>query len=204
MSIRRIAIPKLSPDAIKNSRDNSPLTILVVGSDDSRRNSVCENILSELGQTTADQDPTVDEDSPFVYWDSKSIKILSVREADTSVFKHEIKWVVLMAGVENLELIWKQTKSNKSTPRLKTFITIYNNCTKVPEVLWIKADNDSPNISAKFAWSTYTHTINISDSIEREYANSLRGVKINHLEDSDEEDSVELVIEKQESYCVIL
>jgi hypothetical protein len=194
--------------------------VLVVGEDDERRNALCKTIIKnafpELDYKSSDP-------SPFVFYDGPELRLLSVREVDDNILSKRCGFVVLMedidskdalrvltedfVGYNSLRKIWKATKCEQAVSKFETFKTIFNNCTKDCEVMWIDAKSESPMASKKIFWSTYEYTAPTLVSVKDGNFRCELPEKISHIGEKDEDEEEEKETKEQQlpdGYCIIL
>ena len=185
MVLREISITRFLYDRLR--KDKQPVTILVVGQDDNRRKALCNTILKNVyPEGTSVQEHA----SPFVYYEGPELRLLAVREVDDNVLSKKCGYVVLMEDVTELRKIWESTHCKEAVAKFETFKTIFNNCAKDCEVLWIDARTDTPVPSKKMFWSAYTYVEDIEDEVTRGVLFNLPE-KISHLNEKDDDDEID-------------
>jgi len=146
-----------------------PVSILVIGKNDEKRKTVCANIVKGIEPSW---DMTFTKTSPFTFFESEKLKILSVRQIDDETILKKVKYVVLMDEIENeqkqLELIWEATGCKQAVSKYKSFEIIYKNCASLTDVFWIDVKTDTTVIHKKMYYSTYNPKIVAKERLANE------------------------------------
>jgi len=181
ISIQRFLYDRLSVDV----SPSKPITILVVGRNDEKRNALCHTIITNIIKTgptqTSQQTP-----SPFVFYDSAQLRLLAVREIDDNILSKKCAHIVLMEDATDLQKIWEASNCKLAVTRYETFLTIFHNCAKGLEVLWIDCKSDSPLVSKKLYWSNFVYTEPpVSNSFKVGDVTYDLPEKISHIDETD-------------------
>ena len=185
MVLREISITRFLYDRLRKGKQ--PVTILVVGQNDDRRKALCNTILKNVyPEGTSVQEHS----SPFVYYEGPELRLLAVREVGDNVLSKKCGYVVLMEDATELRKIWEATDCKEAVAKFETFKTIFHNCAKDCEVLWIDARTDSPVPSKKMFWSAYTFVEDIEDEVTRGVLFNLPE-KISHLNEKDDDEDLD-------------
>jgi len=155
MVLREISIQRFQYDHL--TEQTKPITILVVGKNDSKRNALCQTIIKNICKNEASANEQRNP-SPFVFYDSAELRLLAVREVDDNVLSKKCSFMVLMDDVTDHEKIWEASGCKLAISKFDTFMTIFHNCATGLEVLWIDVKSDSPLPSKKLFWSQFTYT----------------------------------------------
>jgi uncharacterized protein (DUF302 family) len=181
-----------------------PITVLVVGKNDAKRNALCHTIIKNMGDSELEQKTP----SPFVFYDSDRLRLLAVRDVDENVLSKKCGYVVLMEDATQLEKIWKYTGCDQAVSKFDTFMTIFNNCAKDLEVMWIDAKSDTSVASKKIYWSAYSYDEPTRVQLTAGEKTYILPEKISHLNDSDDEEDENIAKtgdkRLEDGYCTIL
>jgi hypothetical protein len=209
MVLREISIQRFLYDRLNEQA--KPITILVVGKNDAKRNALCQTIMKNIcknDQTIEQRNP-----SPFVFYDSTELRLLAVREVDDNVLSKKCGYIVLMEDTSDLQKIWEATNCKQAISKFETFMTIFHNCAKDLEVLWIDAKSDSSLPSKKLFWSNFQYTeAPQSGSIKAGDVVYYLPEKISHINEVDDNDAIHIELPmvpgsmdpSHEAYCTIL
>lgn len=183
----------------KNLTEDKPVTVLVVGLNDKKRKALCQTILNKI---YPDEEFQNNDPSPFVFYEGPKFKLLSVRVVDDEIVKKKVRYVVLMDDATNLKKIWKYTQCDHAITKFSTFKTIFHNCAKDLEVMWIDAQSTTPIPSDKLFWSAYKYSgpvYNVVDDGEIHYE---LPEKISHIGEKDDDECFDP--ENPDGYCTML
>jgi hypothetical protein len=198
MVLREISIQRFIYDKMYNDQ---PVTVLVVGKNDAKRNALCQTIIKNMGDTELEEK----NPSPFVFYDSARLRLVAVREIDDNVLAHKCGYVVLMEDATQLKKIWKYSGCEKAISKFDTFMTIFNNCAKDLEVMWIDAKTDTTVPSKKLYWSTYEYNVPTTVELKAGELTYKLPEKISHLEEhDDDEEVIKISRNPEDGYCTIL
>ena len=200
MVLREINITRFQYDRLK--KDKQPVTILVVGQNDGRRKALCNTILRQIYPDGTSQQ---ENDSPFVYYNNPELRLLAVRVVDEYILTQRCQYVVLMEDATDLKRIWESTNCQKTVSKFATFKTIFENCAKDCEVLWIDAKTDTVLPGEKLFWAAYTYVEDIADDTAKQVLFDLPQ-KISHLNEKDDDDENPTNTDPNlpDGYCTIL
>lgn len=185
MVLREISITRFLYERLRKGKQ--PVTILVVGQDDNRRKALCNTILTNVYPkgTSVQENP-----SPFVYYEGAELRLLAVREIDDHILSQKCGYVVLMEDATELRKIWEATNCKNAVAKFDTFKTIFHNCAKDCEVLWIDAKSETQIPAEKMFWSAYKYVEDVEENTAAQGTLFNLPEKISHLNEKDEDDEV--------------